>query len=79
MQESNEPTEDRQSSLAFAVDQCPFCDLPLSPGKPIGHWDGDGTAGFLYVADCKGCGRNLVGTGKAAGESPEVVIWTKAE
>jgi len=63
---------------AFAKDECPFCHNSLSPGKPVGHWDGDKTTGFLYTAKCEGCGTQLVGTGKAGGEPPEVVIWMKS-
>jgi hypothetical protein len=70
--ETNRPPES-------AVDKCPCCHTPLSPGKPVGHWDGDRTAGFLYAAECPGCEKRLVGTGKAGGEPPEEVTWTKAE
>jgi hypothetical protein len=60
----------------FAVDECPLCHTRLSPDEPAGHWDGD-RPGFLYAAECPGCRKKLIGTGKAGGESPEVVTWTE--
>jgi hypothetical protein len=61
------------------VDECPYCRTPVVTGEPVGHWDGDGVAGFLYAAKCNGCGVDLVGTGKAGGEIPEVIVWSSAE
>jgi hypothetical protein len=78
MREPNAPVDKDRLPSTFAVDECPFCHTPVSPGKPVGHWDGRGTAGFLYAAKCEGCGTDLVGTGRTGAESPEVVIWTKA-
>jgi hypothetical protein len=64
MQGPNLPEDKNRLPPAFAVDQCPVCHAPVSPGKPAGHWDGDACAGFLYTAECQGCGASLVGTGK---------------
>ena len=65
--------------LSDPVDQCPFCRTPVCAGNPVGHWDGKETAGFLYSAKCKGCGADLVGTGRAGGETPEVIVWSGVE
>ena len=70
----------RAAGLAYdPVDECPYCRTPVVAGEPVGHWDGQGTAGFLYAAKCKGCDVDLVGTGRAGGETPEVIVWSSAE
>jgi len=70
----------REGSLpGFAIDHCPCCHTPLCGGDPVWHWDGDATtAGYVYAVKCKTCSVDLVGTGRANGESPEQIIWSKA-
>jgi hypothetical protein len=61
------------------VDECPYCRTPVPVGEPVNNWERDGTAGFLYAATCEGCGADLVGAGRAGGETTEGIVWSSAD
>jgi hypothetical protein len=52
----------------------------LDGGEPVGHWNGGPrVAGFLYSVTCGGCGTRLVGTGRAGGAPPDVIVWRRLD
>jgi hypothetical protein len=68
----------RAVGMPYAINRCPCCNAPISPGEPVDHYEGD-PPGFVYSARCEGCGATLVGTGRPRGEAPEEIYWIKAE